>query len=132
MSNTNSIYIVAIILFIISLPIILVGGIVNIVQEIRRVREARIRGEHLSYMQPRLLAGILVSLFVLTISAAGGIYAGISYKQFSTSLYWIVITLLVLAAIFGVLYLVQILNINDKERNRNPAHTAGQLEDEQQ
>lgn len=132
MSNTNSIYVVAIILFIISLPIILVGGIVSVVQEVRRVREARIRGERLGYIQPKLLAGILVSLFALTISAAGAIYAGISYKQFSTSLYWIVITLVVLAAIFGFLYLLQVLDINDKERNRDRANTARQLEDGQQ
>ena len=112
--NTYSVYVVAIILFIISLPILLVGGIVSIVQEAKRVREARLQGEQLSYLQPKLLAGIAVILFVLTVTASGALYVSITYKLLSASLNWAVVALLVLAGIFGLLYLMQVISGNNR------------------
>ncbi|GAC1357361.1 MAG: hypothetical protein NVSMB38_39660 [Ktedonobacteraceae bacterium] len=112
--TTGSIYTIAIVLFIISLPIILTSSIVGIVQEIRRVRAARSHGEHLSYAQPKLLAEVAVLLFILLIVAAGTVYAGIVYEVISPNLLWVSIVLVVVAGLCGFYSLIQRLNSSNK------------------
>ncbi len=109
-ATTGSIYTVAIILCIVSLPIILISSIVGIVQEIKRVHTERLQGTNLSYNQPKLLADIAVLLFTITIVAAGVIYACISYKLLSADFIWVSITLVVLAVLCGLFALVQRIN----------------------
>ncbi len=111
---TSSIYTIAIVLFIISVPIILISSIVGIVQETRRIHEARVRGEQLSYAQPKVLAEIGVLLFLLVLIAAGAIYAGVSYQVVSPNLLWIAVVLVVLAALCGIYSVIQRVNGNSK------------------
>ena len=108
--TTSSIYTIAIVLFIISLPIILISSIVGIVQETRRIRSARARGESLSYAQPKLLAEIGVLWFILLLVAAGVVYAGIYYQALSSSLLWVSIVLVVLACVCGLFSVIQRIN----------------------
>ncbi len=108
--TTGSIYAIAIILFIISLPIILVSSIVGIVQEIRRIRTARSLGEHLNYTQPKLLAEVAVLVFVLMMLAAGAVYAAIAYQVVPSNLTWVSIMLVVIAGIAGLFSLIQRVN----------------------
>ena len=110
--TTSSIYTIAIALFIVSLPIILISSIVGIVQEAKRIHGERSRGEQLSYAQPKLLAELAVLLFILLLVAAGGIYAGITYQVVSSNLLWVSIVLVVLAALCGVFSVVQRVNGN--------------------
>ena len=108
--TTSSIYTIAIALFIISLPIILISSIVGIVQEMRRIRRARSQGEHLSYAQPKLLAEIAVLLFVLLLVAAGTVYASISYQMLPPSLVWVSFALVALAGLCGFFSIIQRIN----------------------
>ena len=108
----SSIYTIAIMLFIISLPIILISSIVGIVQETRRIREARVRGERQSYAQPKVLAEIAVLLFILVLIAAGAVYAGIIYRVVSPNLLWVSIALVVVAALCGIFSVIQRVNGN--------------------
>ncbi len=108
--TTGSIYTIAIALFIVSLPIILISSIVGIVQETRRVNKARTGGERLSYAQPKLLAEVGVLLFVLLLVIAGAIYAGIVYQVLSSGLLWVSIVLVVIAALCGLFSLIQRVN----------------------
>ena len=110
--TTSSIYTIAIALFIISLPIIFISSIVGIVQEIRRIRVARGRGEQLGYAQPKLLAELAVLLFILLLVAAGAVYAGIAYHVVSPNLLWVSIVLVVIAALCGIFSVVQRVNGN--------------------
>ncbi len=110
--TTSSIYTIAIALFIISLPIILISSIVGIVQESRRIYRARSRGEQLSYAQPKLLAELAVLLFILLLVAAGGVYAGITYQVIPPNLLWVSIVLVVIAALCGVFSVIQRVNGN--------------------
>ena len=110
--TTSSIYTIAIALFIISLPIIFISSIVGIVQEIRRIRGARSRGEQLNYAQPKLLAELAVLLFILLLVAAGLVYAGIAYHVVSPNLLWVSIVLVVIAALCGIFSVVQRVNGN--------------------
>ena len=107
---TSSIYTIAIVLFIISLPIILISSIVGIVQETRRIREARTCGERQSYAQPKLLAEVAVLLFILVLVAAGAIYAGVIYQVVSPNLLWVAIALVVVAALCGIFSVIQRVN----------------------
>jgi len=110
--TTSSIYTIAIALFIISLPIILISSIVGIVQESRRIYRARARGEQLSYAQPKLLAELAGLLFILLLVAAVAVYAGIVYRIVAPNLLWVSIVLVVIAAICGVFSVVQRVNGN--------------------
>jgi len=110
--TTGSIYTIAIALFIVSLPIILISSIVGIVQETRRIRAVRSRGEQLSYAQPKLLAELAVLLFILLIIAAGAVYAGITYQVVSPNLLWVSIILVVIAALCGFFSIIQRVNGN--------------------
>lgn len=103
----SSFYTIAIVLCIIGLPIIIIGSIVGIVQEVRRVRAARSGGERLSYAQPKLLAESATLLFVLIIIAAGAVYAGIIYEGISPNLMWVSLVLVVLAGLCGFFSLIQ-------------------------
>ncbi len=111
--TTGSIYTIAIALFIISLPIILISSIVGIVQETRRVRVARSQGEQLGYAQPKLLAEIAVLLFILLLVAAGAVYAGITYQVVPPNLLWVAIVLVVIAGICGFYSVIQRINGNN-------------------
>ncbi len=113
----GSIYTLAIILFLISIPIILIGSIVGIVREIRRVRVARVQGDKLSYAQPALLADIATLLFILILVAAGAIYGSIYYKLLSTNLLWLSIVLVILAAACGLFAFVQRVNPGNNIQN---------------
>lgn len=108
--TTGSIYTIAIVLFIISIPIILIGSIVGIVREIRRVRIARTQGENLSYAQPRLLADVATLLFILILAAAGVVYGSIYYGLLSANLLWVSIVLVIVAAACGLFAFVQRVN----------------------
>ena len=110
--TSSSIYTIAIALFIISLPIILISSIVGIVQETRRIRKARSQGEGLNYAQPKLLAEIAVLLFVLLLVAAGAVYVGISYQIVSSSLVWVSFTLVAFAGLCGGFSVIQRINSN--------------------
>ncbi len=115
--TTGSIYTIAIALFIISLPIILISSIVGIVQETRRVRVARSQGERLSYAQPKLLAEIAVLLFVLLLVAAGAVYVGINYQVVPQNLLWVSIALVVVAGLCGFFSLIQRFNSNSSPQS---------------
>ncbi|GAC1424314.1 MAG: hypothetical protein PVS3B3_10910 [Ktedonobacteraceae bacterium] len=108
--TTSSIYTIAIALFIISLPIILISSIVGIVQETRRIRVARSHGEWLSYAQPKLLAEIAVLVFILLLVAAGAVYAAITYHIVSPNLLWVSIVLVVIAGLCGFFSVIQRVN----------------------
>lgn len=108
--TSGSVYTIAIILFIISIPIILVSSVIGIVQEIRRVRAARSLGEKLSYAQPKLLAEVAVLLCILLIVAAGAVYASISYQALSPNLMWVSLVLVVIAGLCGLFSLIQRVN----------------------
>ena len=110
--TTSSIYTIAIALFIVSLPIIFISSIVGIVQETRRIHKARIRGEQLSYAQPKLLAELAVLLFILLLIAAGAVYAGSAYHVVSANLLWVSIVLVVVAALCGIFSVIQRVNGN--------------------
>ena len=111
--TTGSIYTIAIALFIISLPIILISSIVGIVQETRRIRAARSQGEQLGYAQPKLLAEIGVLLFILLLVAAGVVYAGIIYQVVPPNLLWVSIVLVVIAGVCGFYSVIQRINGNN-------------------
>ena len=108
--TTSSVYTIAIILFIIGLPIIIISSIVGIVQEIRRVHAARALGEHLSYAQPKLLAEVAALLFIFILAAAAGVYVGIAYKVVASNLLWVSFVLVVIAGVCGLYSLVQRIN----------------------
>jgi len=110
--TTGSIYTIAIMLFIISLPIILISSIVGIVQETRRIRMARLHGERLSYAQPKLLAEIAVLVFLLLLLAAGAVYAGITYQIVPPNLMWVSIVLVAIAGLCGFFSVIQRVNGN--------------------
>ena len=110
--TTGSIYTIAIALFIISLPIILISSIVGIVQETRRVRSARSQGEQLSYVQPKLLAEIAILLFVLLLVSAGAVYVGINYQVLPPNLQWVSLALVAGAGLCGFFSIVQRFNSN--------------------
>jgi len=114
--TTGSIYTIAIILFIISIPVILIGSIVGIIRESKRVRVARSHGDRLSYAQPKLLADIATLLFILILVAAGAVYGSIYYKLLSTNLLWVSIVLVILAAACGLFSLVQRMSIGNTVR----------------
>jgi heme/copper-type cytochrome/quinol oxidase subunit 1 len=113
----GSIYTIAIMLFIIGLPIILISSIVGIVQETRRIHLARVRGEHMSYAQPKLLAELAVLLFILLLVAAGAVYAGITYRLVSPNLLWVSIVLVVIAGLCGFFSVIQRVNGNSSAQN---------------
>ncbi len=110
--TTSSIYTIAIVLFIVSLPIILISSIVGIVQEVRRIHGARLRGEQLGYVQPKVLAELAILLFILLLVAAGLVYAGITYQVVSPNLLWVSIVLVVVAALCGFFSIIQRINGN--------------------
>jgi O-antigen/teichoic acid export membrane protein len=114
--TTGSIYTLAIILFLVSIPFILIGSIVGIVREARRVRVARSQGDKLSYAQPRLLADVATLLFILILIAAGAIYGSIYYKLLSANVLWVSIVLVILAAVCGIFAFVQRMNPNNAQK----------------
>lgn len=110
MNSISSTYVIAAILVIISLPIILVGGIIGIYREFQYIRQARASGERITfYTQPKLLASAASALFALTIILSGVLFVCINYRLLSQSLEWVVIGLVALAGVFGILYLTQVL-----------------------
>ncbi len=115
--TTGSIYTIAIVLFLISIPVILIGSIVGIVREARRIRAARSQGDKLSYAQPRLLADVATLLFILILIAAGAIYGSIYYKLLSANLLWVSIALVILAAACGLFAFVQRVNPGNNAQN---------------
>ncbi len=116
--TTGSIYTIAIILFIISIPIILVGSIVGIIKEIRRVHVARSQGDKLGYAQPKLLAEVATLLFILILVAAGAVYVSIYYKLLSANLLWVSIVLVIVAAACGLFSFVQRMNAGNNNVQR--------------
>ncbi len=117
--TTGSIYSIAIALFIISLPIILISSIVGIVQETRRIRIARSSGEQIGYAQPKLLAEIAVLLFILLLVAAGAVYAGITYQVIPSNLLWVSIVLVVIAGVCGFYSVIQRINGNNSVQKQS-------------
>ncbi len=115
--TTGSVYTIAIILFIISIPVILIGSIIGIIQEIRRVRMARSQGDKLGYAQPKLLADVATLLFILVLAAAGAVYGSIYYKLLSANLLWISIVLVIVAAACGLFSFVQRINVGSNRQN---------------
>ncbi len=111
--TTGSVYSIAIILFIIALPIIFISSIVGIVQEIRRVRAARVLGERLSYAQPKLLAEVAALLCILILIAAGAVYAGIFYNVMPSNLTWVSFVLVIIAGVCGFFSLIQRVSGNN-------------------
>lgn len=105
----NNAYVIAGILFLISLPILLIWGIVSVAQELRRGYSARRQGKAHTWNRSALLSGVGAILFVLLSLASGLVYAGMSYKVLPRNLYWLVVTLGVLAVLAGVLYVSQLL-----------------------
>jgi cytochrome c biogenesis protein CcdA len=112
MPVNNNAYVIAGILFIISLPVLLVWGVASIVQELRRRRRARRQGDLYTLDRTVLLAGVGAILFVLFSVVSASVYASILYHVFSPDLYWLAITFGVLAALAGVLYVWQFLPKN--------------------
>ena len=115
--TNSSIYTIVIILCIIGLPIVLIGSIIGIVRETRRISIARSHGDKRGYAQPKLLADIATLFFVLTLVAAGTIYGCIYYKLLSANLLWVAIALALVAIVCGLFAFVQRVKANNNAQN---------------